>query len=95
MSEWAPAPVQKGVVKLGHVSLERKYRRKGHICRGVIPGSACFGPVCVFDPAITQPRSVNRCPRPQAQVVGQVQKRFQVMLAGPHPGLPPTPYRVR
>ena len=48
MSEWAPAPVQKGVVKLGHVSLERKYRRKGHICRGVIPGSACIWPCLRF-----------------------------------------------
>ena len=30
----------------------------------------------------------------ESKVVGQVQKRFRVMLVGPHPGLPPTPYGV-
>ena len=82
-----------GLVKLGHVSLERKYRRKGHICRGVIPGSACIWPCLRIWPcghAASLGEQVA-----QAQVVGQIQKRFQVMLAGPHPGLPPTPYRVR
>ena len=30
----------------------------------------------------------------EAKVVGQVQKRFHVMLVGPHLGLAPTPYGV-
>ena len=38
----------KGVVKLGHVSLERKYRRKGHICRRRHPRQCMFWPCLRF-----------------------------------------------
>ena len=48
---------------------------------------------CDYSPSLARPSLLGEY-RAEAKTVRQGQKRFRVMLVGPHPGLPSTPYGV-